>query len=75
MNQRDSEVVKGLLLAEGYEFVDDDKAADIILYNTCSVRQHAEDKVWSVIGKVAKLGPPQFCSLYSQNYAGGRSPQ
>ena len=51
MNVRDSEVVKGLLLAEGYKLVDDDAAADVILYNTCSVRQHAEDKVWSQIGK------------------------
>jgi tRNA-2-methylthio-N6-dimethylallyladenosine synthase len=56
MNVRDSEVVKGLLLAEGYKLVDDDAAADIILYNTCSVRQHAEDKVWSGLGNFKKSG-------------------
>ena len=51
MNQRDSEVVKGLLGAEGYKFAEDEKSADIVLFNTCSVRQHAEDKVWSALGK------------------------
>ena len=59
MNARDSEVVKGLLLAEGYKLVDDAKAADIVLFNTCSVRQHAEDKVWSQIGKYGKA-PTRF---------------
>lgn len=51
MNNRDSEVVKGLLVAKGYRLVQDEKAADIILFNTCSVREHAEDKVWSAVGK------------------------
>ncbi|MDD2866004.1 MAG: tRNA (N6-isopentenyl adenosine(37)-C2)-methylthiotransferase MiaB [Candidatus Omnitrophica bacterium] len=54
MNVRDSEVVKGLLLAEGYEMTDDPKKADILLFNTCSVRQHAEDKVWSEIGRLGR---------------------
>ncbi|PJC48380.1 MAG: hypothetical protein CO035_03820, partial [Candidatus Omnitrophica bacterium CG_4_9_14_0_2_um_filter_42_8] len=35
------------------------KAADIVLFNTCSVRQHAEDKVWSQIGKYGKA-PTRF---------------
>ncbi len=57
MNVRDSEVVKGLLAAEGYKLVDDEKGADIVLFNTCSVRQHAEDKVWSEIGKFKNHKP------------------
>jgi tRNA-2-methylthio-N6-dimethylallyladenosine synthase len=50
MNARDSEIIAGLLKAEGYRLTDSPKGADILLFNTCSVRQHAEDKVWSEIG-------------------------
>ena len=54
MNVRDSEVICGLLKNEGYEFTEEANTADIVLFNTCSVRQHAEDKVWSEIGRIAK---------------------
>jgi len=54
MNVRDSEVISGLLKAQGYKFATDLDEADIIIFNTCSVRQHAEDKVWSEIGRVSK---------------------
>jgi tRNA-2-methylthio-N6-dimethylallyladenosine synthase len=54
MNVRDSEVICGLLEKEGFELIDDPGKADIILFNTCSVRQHAEDKVWSELGKFKK---------------------
>lgn len=54
MNVRDSEVICGLLERNGYKITEDMDGADIILFNTCSVRQHAEDKVWSEIGRVAK---------------------
>jgi len=62
MNVRDSEVICGLLKNEGYEFTEEANMADIVLFNTCSVRQHAEDKVWSEIGRVAKMCslPPRF---------------
>lgn len=55
MNLRDSEVVSGLLTQAGFEIVDDELTADIVIFNTCSVRQHAEDRVWSQIGRIAKL--------------------
>ncbi len=55
MNVRDSEVVLGLLKNSGFTITDDPKKADIVLFNTCSVRQHAEDRVWSEIGTFAKL--------------------
>ncbi|MFH1201262.1 MAG: tRNA (N6-isopentenyl adenosine(37)-C2)-methylthiotransferase MiaB [Candidatus Omnitrophota bacterium] len=51
MNVRDSEVIAGLLTAKGYELVDSPDEADAIIFNTCCVRQHAEDKVWSEIGR------------------------
>ncbi|MEW5758413.1 MAG: tRNA (N6-isopentenyl adenosine(37)-C2)-methylthiotransferase MiaB [Candidatus Omnitrophota bacterium] len=50
MANRDSEVIIGFLIKEGYKIVDDDKKADVVIFNTCSVRQHAEDRVFSAIG-------------------------
>ncbi|MFH0913315.1 MAG: tRNA (N6-isopentenyl adenosine(37)-C2)-methylthiotransferase MiaB [Candidatus Omnitrophota bacterium] len=51
MNVRDTEVISGLLQKEGYQITEDPKKAGIIILNTCSVRQHAEDKVWSEVGR------------------------
>src|ERR1043166_10324324 len=53
MNELDSELVAGQLAALGYRFVRDAAAADVVLYNTCSVREHAEQKVWSRLGELA----------------------
>ncbi len=50
MNELDSELVAGQLRAMGYRFVSEPETADVILYNTCSVREHAEQKVWSRLG-------------------------
>lgn len=55
MNDRDSELVAGMLIKHGYKLVDSPAKADVILFNTCSVRQKAEDKVWSEIGRIKKL--------------------
>ncbi|HEX7010843.1 MAG TPA: MiaB/RimO family radical SAM methylthiotransferase [Phycisphaeraceae bacterium] len=52
MNVLDSQLVKGQLEGVGYRFVDDWRQADVVLYNTCSVREHAEQKVWSRLGEV-----------------------
>ena len=52
MNVLDSELVRGQLAALGYAFTDDPRAADVILYNTCSVREQAENKVLSRVGRV-----------------------
>ena len=52
MNVLDSELVASGLLEKGYELVDSPKFADVILFNTCSVRQHAEDKVYSALGRL-----------------------
>ena len=54
MNVLDSQLVVGQLRGLGYGFTDDWKSADVVLYNTCSVREVAENKVWSRIGKVGK---------------------
>src|SRR5262245_24248832 len=50
MNVLDSELVVGSLRRAGFELTTDAKKADVILFNTCSVRQHAEDKIYSALG-------------------------
>ncbi len=55
MNKLDSELVLGQLCQLGYLPVDDFSQADLVLLNTCSVRQHAEDKVYSRLGEVARI--------------------
>ena len=52
MNERDSEEVLGMLTAQGYEIAGQPETADVILLNTCSVRQHAEERA---IGKMHEL--------------------
>jgi tRNA-2-methylthio-N6-dimethylallyladenosine synthase len=54
MNVLDTQLVTGQLRALGYRFTDDWQTADVVLYNTCSVREHAEAKVWSRVGLVGK---------------------
>jgi len=53
MNVLDSELVAGRLAALGYQFASSPEEADIVLYNTCSVRDHAEQKVRSRLGEMA----------------------
>jgi len=54
MNELDSELVVGQLSGLGYRFTTDAAVADVVLYNTCSVREHAEQKVWSRLGEMKK---------------------
>ncbi len=62
MNELDSELVCGQLRALGYGFTTDSSRADVVLYNTCSVREHAEQKVWSRLGELRerKLTQPNL---------------
>lgn len=53
MNERDSEQVAQMLVARGYEMTPDEAEADVILLNTCSVRDMAEQKA---LGKMGMLG-------------------
>src|ERR671932_2361329 len=52
MNVLDSELVVGSLRRQGYELTHQADDADVILFNTCSVRQHAEEKVYSALGRL-----------------------
>src|SRR5271166_1769500 len=52
MNVLDSELVVGTLRRQGYELTAEPTEADVIFFNTCSVRQHAEDKIYSALGRL-----------------------
>jgi tRNA-2-methylthio-N6-dimethylallyladenosine synthase len=52
MNEHDSERMGGLLEQAGYERTDDDRDADIIVINTCSVREKAEEKLYTRLGEI-----------------------
>jgi len=52
MNFHDSERVSGLLEEDGYERTEDERAADLVVINTCSVRERAAEKVYSRLGEV-----------------------
>src|SRR6188472_3180058 len=52
MNELDSELVVASLRKDGYELTASPHDADTILFNTCSVRQHAEDKIYSALGRL-----------------------
>ena len=62
MNVLDSELVMGLLRKAGYEATDDMTTADLVLLNTCSVRDHAEQKAFSRLGSLRrpKLAKPDM---------------
>ena len=53
-NVSDSQHIKGLLVSMGYEITDSAENADFILFNTCAVREHAEDRVWGNVGAMKK---------------------
>ena len=58
MNVSDSELMLGVLGREGYVRTDDPAQADVLLVNTCAVRDHAEQKVLSRIGELKRLKRP-----------------
>lgn len=52
MSQHDSERLSGLLESEGYERTADEGGADLVVVNTCSVREKAEEKLYSRLGEI-----------------------
>lgn len=59
MNEYDSHLVESLLLAAGFEKSDDEKSADIIILNTCSVRQRAEERALGRIRSASSQKRPK----------------
>jgi tRNA-2-methylthio-N6-dimethylallyladenosine synthase len=56
MNVHDSERMAGLLEQAGYESTTDDRDADVIVINTCSVRERAEEKLFTRLGEIRQQG-------------------
>lgn len=54
-NVADSERIKGMLSAMGYAFTETSEEADLVLFNTCAVREHAEDRVFGNVGALKPL--------------------
>lgn len=54
-NVADSEHIKGLLVDMGYTLCEAPEEADLILYNTCAIREHAEDRVFGNVGALKTL--------------------
>ena len=54
MNKADSERMAGILDDMGFSFTEDPNDADVVLYNTCTIRDNAEQKVYSYLGRQAK---------------------
>ena len=55
MNISDGELMEGVLEADGYEIVADPERADVILVNTCAIREHAERRVLGRVGQLSGL--------------------
>ena len=49
-NVADGERIQGMLLEMGYELTEEVKKADLVLYNTCAIREHAEDRIYGNVG-------------------------
>lgn len=49
-NERDTETILGILRAMGYQIVEDESMADLVLLNTCAIRQNAEDRAFGELG-------------------------
>ena len=54
-NEADTERIRGMLRQMGYEMTNDVNEADFILFNTCAVREHAEDRAFGNIGSLSHL--------------------
>ena len=55
MNEYDTELVRSLLKARGFTFTDDRERADVILMNTCAIREHAHTKVYAHLGDLRTI--------------------
>ena len=61
MNKADSERMAGILETLNFQATDDPNLADLVLYNTCTIRDNAEQKVYSYLGRQAKRKQNDQC--------------
>lgn len=65
-NVSDGERLQGILIQMGYELTDDIQKADFVLYNTCAIREHAQDRVFGNVGALKgqkKQNPDMIIAL------------
>ena len=65
-NEADSELLRGMLCEMGYEIADTDRGADVIVINTCAIREHAEQRVFGNVGALVhgkRRNPEQIICL------------
>ena len=65
-NEADSELIRGMLAEMGYEMTDTDQDADVIVINTCAIREHAEQRVLGNVGALVhgkRRNPHQIICL------------
>ena len=55
MNSGDSEIVVSIMQQEGYVYTENIKEADVILINTCSIRDNAEQRIWGRLSEMRRL--------------------
>ena len=55
LNENDSEKIAGMLENMGYYQIDDYKNADLVIFNTCCVRENAEERLFGKIGEIKKI--------------------
>src|SRR5215469_16363535 len=55
MNEHDSERIAGLLVADGLEPTDDLEAADVVVFNTCCIRENADNRLYGELGNLMAL--------------------
>jgi tRNA-2-methylthio-N6-dimethylallyladenosine synthase len=75
MNEHDSEKVAGVLLARGYRQVETPEAAKVILYNTCSIREKAAQKVFSRLGELRPAEEQPEKSFTTEDTESHRDPK
>ncbi len=59
MNVSDSERISSVLARQGYEMIDDESNADVVIFNTCSVREKAEQKLYTRVGHIRHSDRPK----------------
>ena len=55
LNENDSEKISGMLEEMGYQYTEDFKQADLAIFNTCCVRENAEDRLFGKLGELKKV--------------------
>ena len=65
-NEADSELIRGMLVEMGYDITDTEEGADVIVINTCAIREHAEQRVFGNVGALVhgkRRNPNQIICL------------